>query len=111
MSNWLNTCCVVLERRPPERLDALDEDDRAENPFWKSKKWALHILNRTFERFSRFLFLNESQTLHFRHGAPTNLPKGSTNDKIDFANFFLREFSGSTTKKKQTEKIFVSIRF
>jgi len=51
MASWLDTCCMVLERRLPERLDALDEDDRAEHPWWKCKKWALHILIRTFERY------------------------------------------------------------
>jgi hypothetical protein len=50
MATWLDTCCAVLERNLPERLDRLDEEDRAEHPWWKCKKWALHILIRTFER-------------------------------------------------------------
>jgi len=50
MASWLDICCMMLERRLPERLDALDEDDRTEHPWWKCKKWALHILIRTFER-------------------------------------------------------------
>ncbi|CAF0864105.1 unnamed protein product [Rotaria sp. Silwood1] len=78
MATWLDTCCAVIERRLPERLDALDEDDRAEHPWWKCKKWALHILIRTFER----------------HGAPANLPKGQPPDRIEFANFYLKGFSG-----------------
>jgi hypothetical protein len=53
MASWLDICCAVLERRLPERVDALDEDDRAEHPWWKCKKWALHILIRTFERFKK----------------------------------------------------------
>jgi hypothetical protein len=50
MASWLDTCCMMLERRLPERLDALDEIEQSENPWWKCKKWALHILIRTFER-------------------------------------------------------------
>ncbi len=50
IASWLDTCCMILERRLPERLDLLDEDDRSEHPWWKCKKWALHILIRTFER-------------------------------------------------------------
>ncbi|CAF4274887.1 unnamed protein product, partial [Rotaria sp. Silwood2] len=78
MATWLDTCCAVIERRLPDRLDALDEDDRAEHPWWKCKKWALHILIRTFER----------------HGAPANLPKGQPPDRVEFANFYLKGFSG-----------------
>ncbi|CAF1083384.1 unnamed protein product [Adineta steineri] len=78
MATWLDTCCAVLERRLPERLDALDEEDRAEHPWWKCKKWALHILIRIFER----------------HGSPANLPKGQSPDRIEFANFYLKGFSG-----------------
>lgn len=50
MTTWLDTCCAMIERRLPERLDALEEEDRAEHPWWKCKKWAFHILIRTFER-------------------------------------------------------------
>jgi hypothetical protein len=28
----------------------VDEDERPELPWWKCKKWALHILARLFER-------------------------------------------------------------
>ena len=80
MASWLDTCCMILERRLPERLDTLDEDDREEHPWWKCKKWALHILIRTFER----------------HGSPANLPKGQTQERVDFANFFLKGFSGNS---------------
>ncbi|CAF4968880.1 unnamed protein product, partial [Rotaria magnacalcarata] len=52
-------------------------DDRAEHPWWKCKKWALHILLRTFER----------------HGSPANLPKGQSHEKVEFANFFLKGYS------------------
>ncbi|CAF3715518.1 unnamed protein product [Adineta steineri] len=77
MASWLDICCMILERRLPERLDALDEDDRAEHPWWKCKKWALHILIRTFER----------------HGSPANLPKAQSAERVEFANFYLKGFS------------------
>jgi len=36
---------------PPEANDPrLDEEELAELPWWKCKKWALHILHRMFER-------------------------------------------------------------
>jgi len=56
MAAWLDTCCAILERRLPQRLDLLDEEDRAEHPWWKCKKWALHILIRTFERLEFNIF-------------------------------------------------------
>lgn len=50
MATWLDTCCAMIERRLPDRLSALDDDDRPAHPWWKCKKWAMHILIRTFER-------------------------------------------------------------
>jgi hypothetical protein len=41
-------------------LNALDEDDRAEHPWWKCKKWALHILIRTFERLVEEFYFFQS---------------------------------------------------
>ncbi len=32
----------------------------------------------------------------FRHGSPANLPKGQTSEKVEFANFYLKGFSGKT---------------
>ncbi|CAF3319814.1 unnamed protein product [Rotaria socialis] len=100
MGSWLDTCCMVLERRLPERLDALDEDDRAEHPWWKCKKWALHILLRTFER----------------HGSPANLPKGQSHEKVEFANFFLKGYSAKVIQlifailEAYRQKVYVSPR-
>jgi hypothetical protein len=102
MASWLDTCCMMLERRLPERLDNLDEDDRTEHPWWKCKKWALHILIRTFERFTEMrqvIRIVMSIVVYFsfrlfRHGAPANLPKGQSSDRVEFANFYLKGFSG-----------------
>ena len=42
---------------PPETNDPnLDDDERSELPWWKCKKWALHILQRMFERFIHLIF-------------------------------------------------------
>lgn len=36
---------------PPETNNPnLDDEERVELPWWKCKKWALHILHRMFER-------------------------------------------------------------
>lgn len=42
----LKCFCVALQ----ETLQ-VDEDERPEQPWWKCKKWALHILARLFERY------------------------------------------------------------
>ncbi|CAF0759891.1 unnamed protein product [Didymodactylos carnosus] len=78
MAHWLDTCCLILERQLPARLNEIPEEDRAEEPWWKLKKWALHILIRTFERY----------------GSPANLAKTQqTPEKLDFAQFYLKGFS------------------
>lgn len=39
-------------RIPLQETLQVDEDERPELPWWKCKKWALHILARLFERYS-----------------------------------------------------------
>ena len=34
-----------------QATNQIDEEDRPELPWWKCKKWALHILARSFERY------------------------------------------------------------
>uniref|UniRef100_A0A672NY98 Importin-8-like n=1 Tax=Sinocyclocheilus grahami TaxID=75366 RepID=A0A672NY98_SINGR len=55
-----------------ETLEA-DEDDRPELIWWKCKKWALHIITRTFERY----------------GSPGNVTK----EYVEFADFFLKTYA------------------
>lgn len=52
-SQWMDVVRQVADRPvPPETNNPdLDEDERAELPWWKCKKWALHILQRMFERY------------------------------------------------------------
>jgi len=104
MTNWLETCCAVLERRVPDRLNALDEEDRPESPWWKLKKWALHILIRIFERFDRRIEMKLCFLCVFRHGSPANLLKGQSEENFNFANYHLKGFSGWREKCKN-EKI------
>ncbi|ENN75634.1 hypothetical protein YQE_07812, partial [Dendroctonus ponderosae] len=50
-AQWMEVCRQVVERAvPPEALQP-DEDERPDLPWWKCKKWALHILCRMFERY------------------------------------------------------------
>uniref|UniRef100_A0A8C4ERP0 Importin 7 n=1 Tax=Dicentrarchus labrax TaxID=13489 RepID=A0A8C4ERP0_DICLA len=51
----------------------IDEDERPELPWWKCKKWALHILARLFERY----------------GSPGN----TTKEYTEFADLFLKEYA------------------
>uniref|UniRef100_A0A8C9WJC5 Importin 7 n=1 Tax=Scleropages formosus TaxID=113540 RepID=A0A8C9WJC5_SCLFO len=53
----------------------VDEDDRPELPWWKCKKWALHILARLFERY----------------GSPGN----TTKEYTEFAELFLKGYAVS----------------
>lgn len=50
---WMDIVYQVADRSvPPEvaRLD-LDDEDRAELPWYKCKKWAMHIFHRMFDRY------------------------------------------------------------
>uniref|UniRef100_A0AAY4EAR1 Importin N-terminal domain-containing protein n=1 Tax=Denticeps clupeoides TaxID=299321 RepID=A0AAY4EAR1_9TELE len=51
----------------------VDEDERPELPWWKCKKWALHILARLFERY----------------GSPGN----TTKEYAEFAELFLKGYA------------------
>lgn len=49
-ANWMEICRQIVERPAPDSSH-IDEDDRPALPWWKAKKWALHILARMFERY------------------------------------------------------------
>ena len=68
---------VVLDRNNPE-FEALpaDEDDRDElqqNEWWKTKKWAMRILYRIFERYGS--------------------PGGVTKEYAEFSTWYLNTYS------------------
>lgn len=48
-AQWMEICRLVIDRVPPD-LSHIDEDDRPDLPWWKAKKWAIHIITRMFER-------------------------------------------------------------
>lgn len=51
-SQWMGVVRDILAQPlPTETLAGVDPDDLCETIWWKVKKWCLHILVRTFERF------------------------------------------------------------
>ncbi|XP_012286737.1 importin-7 [Orussus abietinus] len=74
-SQWMDVVREVADRPvPPETNNpGIDNDERAELPWWKCKKWALHILHRMFERY----------------GSPGNVTK----EYKDFSEWYLQTFS------------------
>lgn len=46
----MEVCRQIIERPCPDSSH-IDEDERPELPWWKVKKWAMHILVRVFERY------------------------------------------------------------
>lgn len=51
-AQWMEIFRQIAERPVPESTLQVDEDERADLPWWKCKKWALHILYRIFERWA-----------------------------------------------------------
>ncbi|XP_060535459.1 importin-7 [Cylas formicarius] len=72
-AQWMEVCRQVVERAVPPAAFQPDEDERADLPWWKCKKWALHILFRMFERY----------------GSPGHVSK----EYNKFAEWYLRTFS------------------
>ncbi|GIY51835.1 hypothetical protein CDAR_477292 [Caerostris darwini] len=50
-SQWMELLRNIVDRPVPEQASTYDEEEQAELPWWKCKKWALHILTRVFERY------------------------------------------------------------
>lgn len=75
-SQWMDIVRQVADRPVPEETNnpGIDDDERAELPWWKCKKWALHILHRMFERY----------------GSPGNVTK----EYKEFSEWYLVTFSG-----------------
>lgn len=73
-TQWMELIRQIVDRPVPEQTNQIDEDDRPELAWWKVKKWAVHILARTFERY----------------GSPGNVTK----DYNQFAEWYLKAFSG-----------------
>ncbi|KAL5007680.1 hypothetical protein ScPMuIL_016486 [Solemya velum] len=73
-TEWMELIRQIVDRPVPEATNQIDEDERAELAWWKVKKWAVHILARTFERY----------------GSPGN----TTKEYNQFAEWYLKAFSG-----------------
>lgn len=73
-SQWVALMVAILERPVPEQTNQIDEDERPDLAWWKCKKWALHILERVFERY----------------GSPSSVVK----EYNSFSEWYLKEFSG-----------------
>lgn len=70
---WMEIMKQVVERPVPDRVNQVDLDERADEPAWKVKKWALHFLTRVFDRY----------------GSP-----GSTQKEYkEFATWYIKTFS------------------
>uniref|UniRef100_A0A8C7YF11 Importin 7 n=1 Tax=Oryzias sinensis TaxID=183150 RepID=A0A8C7YF11_9TELE len=73
LTEWMEILKAVVDRDVPPDTMQIDEDERPELPWWKCKKWALHILARLFERY----------------GSPGN----TTKEYAEFAELFLKEYA------------------
>ncbi|CAG9857750.1 unnamed protein product [Phyllotreta striolata] len=72
-AQWMEVCRQVVERAVPPAALQPDEDERPDLPWWKCKKWALHILYRMFERY----------------GSPGHVTK----EYNEFSEWYLQTFS------------------
>lgn len=72
-AQWMEVCRQVVERPVPPAALQPDEDERPDLPWWKCKKWALHILYRMFERY----------------GSPGHVTK----EYNEFSEWYLQTFS------------------
>ncbi|XP_071034336.1 importin-7 isoform X2 [Parasteatoda tepidariorum] len=96
-SQWMEIFRTVVGRPVPEVKDTtLDEEEIADLPWWKCKKWALHILTRVFERY----------------GSPENVSK----EYQEFAVYYLKTYTGGILEvllkvlDQFRQKVFVSPR-
>jgi len=73
-AQWMSLVREIVIREVPEQTNQVDEDERPNLPWWKCKKWAMHILARVFERY----------------GSPGKvLP-----DYEEFSTWYIKSFSG-----------------
>nr|XP_054761682.1 importin-7-like [Lytechinus pictus] len=74
-TQWMDIITAILEHPIPASTLEVDVDDRPELPWWKAKKWSLHILSRVFERY----------------GSPGNVTK----EYVKFSDWYLKKFTVS----------------
>ncbi|KAH8248010.1 hypothetical protein KR032_010984, partial [Drosophila birchii] len=77
-SQWMEICLHIADCEVPDSSH-LNDDERTEFPYWKTKKWALHIMLNIFKRY----------------GSPRN----TVSDKyLPFAEWYLPTFSQDVLK-------------
>ncbi|XP_042213506.1 importin-7-like isoform X2 [Homarus americanus] len=72
-TEWMEVIRQVADRPVPDQTLQVDEEERPDLPWWKIKKWALHILARIFERY----------------GCPSTVVK----EYKQFADWFIKTFT------------------
>ncbi|KAF6031490.1 IPO7 [Bugula neritina] len=75
-AQWMEVTKEILAKPLPAELAQVDPDDLPETIWWKAKKWCLHIMVRTFERY----------------GSPGSVGKSYNK----FAEWYLRTFPATT---------------
>ncbi|XP_076310776.1 importin-7 msk isoform X2 [Tachypleus tridentatus] len=73
-AQWMEVFRAIVDQPVPEATNQIDDDEKPDLPWWKCKKWAMHILFRVFERY----------------GSPETVAK----DYREFADYYLKAFSG-----------------
>lgn len=75
---WMHIFQTVVSRDVPQEAMEGDEEELAKLPWWKAKKWALHILCRVFERY----------------GTPGSITK----EYEEFSEYYCKQFAVSVTQ-------------
>lgn len=75
---WMHIFQTVVSRDVPQEAVEGDEEELAKLPWWKAKKWALHILCRVFERY----------------GTPGSITK----EYEEFSEYYCKQFAVSVTQ-------------
>lgn len=50
-TKWMELLSVVVCNPVPEEVNRYEPSERDQLPWWKIKKWGLHIMHRIFERY------------------------------------------------------------
>ncbi|KAF2813681.1 ARM repeat-containing protein [Mytilinidion resinicola] len=77
MVGWCTLFLTIVGKEPPQSSMPDDVDEREQNHWWKSKKWAFANLNR----------------LYVRYGNPATLAKNQDIDYSDVAKYFINTFA------------------
>ncbi|GLC37117.1 hypothetical protein PLESTB_000981600 [Pleodorina starrii] len=62
---WMGALHSALTQAEPAEVAALDSEDRPAAPWWKAKKWVLHITYRLFNRYGQVKHAREGTEKQF----------------------------------------------